>query len=486
MAKVSNAKKILKGISVQTIMTILNGVIQIIVFAIMSRLLTREEFGYFALIQAIVAIFMSLSEAGVGAAIVQKKDVNSQFINTAFTCSLCVGLFFMVILMLASSYLSERLNVETLAVPFLIVSTTLVMNSLSSVARSIMQRELKFLEIGILQFLAYIISSSIGIYLAISGLGLYAIISSFVANSFLFMLLLYLFIPNKFRLELNIHDMKSIMQFGGWLTMGVIVRNIEQQVDKFMLSKWLSVKALGAYNRPVGFINTISSNLNGIFDVVLFPILSGVQDKKEALQSAYRQSLFFMNVFSMMIGLIFFFNADLIISIFLGELWRDMIPVFQIVSITLIFNINSRLVDCYFRSLAYVKQSFYIRMIACILVIAGIYIGMRWDVIGVAIASLVCNVVVVMIKLFYLSTKIDISWASTIYGMMNAWRFSIILLPLGVLYLLFLPHTLLVNICFAVMFGIAILCEFLFFPCFVGHLYKEKIYVHVKKYFDRW
>ena len=89
--KKSNSQKIIKGISSQTIVTIVLGVVEIVSFSIMSRLLTKSDFGYYAAVTAIVAIFACFSDAGFGSAIIQRKDITKRFIDNAFTLSLIFG-----------------------------------------------------------------------------------------------------------------------------------------------------------------------------------------------------------------------------------------------------------------------------------------------------------------------------------------------------------------------------------------------------------
>ncbi len=42
----SNFQKTIKGFSSQTIVTLVTGIIEIAVFSIMSRILTKKDFGY--------------------------------------------------------------------------------------------------------------------------------------------------------------------------------------------------------------------------------------------------------------------------------------------------------------------------------------------------------------------------------------------------------------------------------------------------------
>ena len=70
----SNTQKVVKGISSQTIVTLLLGVEAILYFSVMSRLLSREDFGFFAAITAITTVFSSFSDAGIGSALIQQKE----------------------------------------------------------------------------------------------------------------------------------------------------------------------------------------------------------------------------------------------------------------------------------------------------------------------------------------------------------------------------------------------------------------------------
>ena len=71
--RTSRTSTFLKGLSVQTVFTFIMAVLEIVVFALMSRLLSKTDFGYFAALAGVMTIFQSISEAGLGAAVIQKK-----------------------------------------------------------------------------------------------------------------------------------------------------------------------------------------------------------------------------------------------------------------------------------------------------------------------------------------------------------------------------------------------------------------------------
>ena len=159
MTEQSNSKKVLKGISSQTLVTLIMGVLEMVVFSIMSRLLSKEDFGLFAAISAITVIFSSLSEAGIGSALIQKKNADTGYVNTSFTISFISGSIFTLLLIVFSGVLSETIVNKSLKMPLMFMSVTILCNSLTSVNTSVMYRRLEFLKVGIVYFSALVVSS---------------------------------------------------------------------------------------------------------------------------------------------------------------------------------------------------------------------------------------------------------------------------------------------------------------------------------------
>ena len=273
------------------------------------------------------------------------------------------------------------------------------------------------------------------------------------------------------------------MHFSGWLTASVILRNIAHQVDKLMMSRLLSVSALGSDNRPKEFISRVSSQLNGIFDTALFPVLSGIQDNQKSLQNAFNRSQYYLNLFSMGLALAFICNADFIIRIFFGDKWFDLKPVFFILSLTLIFNINGRLGDCYLRSLALVRQQFFLRLFQLFLNVVGILIGYKYGIVGVATAFLIASVLTILVKTLYLAKKLCLPLSDMVENIFGAWWYFIFFIPLLFLQYFVFPNTLGYNLILSFLFIILILTLFVFVPSLMGDKFKREVHVKLMLFF---
>lgn len=478
MAEKPTRDKVYKGLSSQTIVVLVMGVLEICVFALMSRLLTPEDFGYFAIITAVVSVFQCLTEAGLGSAVIQQNQANKEYISTALGLSIILGVGFTILLIFLASPLSEIMGYgDKLTISFRLMSVTLLLCSVSSVARAMFMRSLDFMKFGWCQIVAYIVSSVIGIVMAYKGYGVDAIIASSIANT-AFMTVV-LFAVSGMRLDLRIHTryVKEIMSYGGWLTGSVIIRRITTELDKLILTRWIPVASIGAYNRPSGFISRITDQVNGIYDTVLFPILSTIKDDSYKLQNSFLKIVSLVSWFSTIMMFCLILGAQIIIDIFFGEDWAWLIDVFKILSLSVLFLAYSRIGDCYFRSLGLVKPYFYIRLTTCVLTLICVYVGCHYDIMGVAVGVVISRVLDGIIKLGYLMIKMSVSFLDIFKAMINPIWVTILVFTACYLTMSYISYGEYLSLIIYVVMGVLTL---IFIPKTFGQAYYENVYLVAK------
>lgn len=476
----SNTSKAIKGMSSQTLVTIVLGVVEIVAFSIMSRLLTQEDFGYYAAITAVTVVFASFSETGIGAAIIQRKEINQRYIDNAFTLSFIFGAIISLLLFALAIPLSDMVADRSMSVPLMLMSVTLLCNCLTSVNTSIMYRRMEFLRVGVINLIALVITTIVAVVLAIKGFGYYAILTKAILTSVVTLVISWIMAKTKYRFAFDKETFKSIFNFSGWLMASVFFRNLAQQLDRLLMSRLLSVQSLGAYNRPKDFISQITNKLGGIFDTALFPVLSQIQDNYVSMKNAYLRSVYLMNLATVVLALGFVFNGELIIRIFFGADWFSVLTVFQVLSVAIIFQFDGRLADCYLRSLGWTKQQFFFRVGEVTAKIVGLFVGYHWGIIGVAISVLLTDALMVGVKHFYIAKRINITLGDGISVLFKSMQVSLILMPLFIIAYLFLPHTIGGEISFLCIFIILLAVCFLLLPSTVGHVYKESIHPKLK------
>lgn len=483
MNNVNNKKEeVFSGIKSQTLITIIMGVVEVFFFSLMSRLLSQEDFGYYAIITAVTVVLQTITEAGMGSTLIQRKNPSERFINTAFTISFCIGAFSSLFLLSTAHFFSKIMTQsDSLTVAFRLMAIPLLLSNVNSIARAKLMRSLAFFKFGIFQVIAYIISNSIGAYMAVKGQGFYSIITAAILYQVFLTILLYSFSHFVPRFSFYREDAKAIVVFGGWLTGSAIVRSITEQLDKFILARWLPVSSLGAYNRPAGFISNITGKIYGIFDVVLYPILSGVQDEKDKINRSYTSSILLTTLFSFVLMAFFILGARIIIIVFFGKSWLNLTLIFQILSISIIAVSYSRIADVFFRSIGAVKQYFWNRVITCALTIVCLFIGCQYGILGAAIAFAVSKYIDMLIKIVMLKSLLDID-RFKMYKEISRTCLVPILLMVICIPLLLIKYGSLISV---VLYGIGILLVFIVKPSVMGLTFVEIVYnPFIKKYKD--
>lgn len=479
MSEQTNTQKVLKGVSTQTLITILTGVVEILGFSIMSRLLSQQDFGYYAAVTAVSAIFSSFSDAGIGSAIIQRKNLDQKYIDNAFTLSILFGLLGSSLMVMFSGTASRYVADESMQVPLILVAITLLTGTLSSVFFSIMHRKLQFLKMGVIKITALIITTIISILLALNGFGYYAIIAKVILYSIITLMVSYIAAHTKCHLSFDMKMFKEIFGFSGWLQASVFFRKIADQIDRLMMSSLFGVSTLGMYSRPKEFINSMTGQLTSIFDSALFPTLSSIQDDNEKIVRSYQYSLYYLNIVGLMITFVFMFNSELVIRIFLGEEWMNVNTLFVILSLSGVLMINGSLGDIFLRSLAFTKQQFFFRIIQATVSILFILIASQWGVPAVAIAYLLAYGVVVLVKMRFISQKINFGIQKALLEIVKSYRFAVVFIPIYILCICFLPNTIGYNLIKFLVFCAISVCVFLLFPEIVGKQYKNEMYNRV-------
>ena len=476
----SNTQKAVKGLSSQTIVTIVLGFVEIISFSIMSRLLTKEDFGLFAAVSAIIAVFSSISEAGLGASLVQRKNLDKRFVDNVFSLSFLMGAALTILLVLLSGGLSKALLGEGMRKALILMSVTLLMHSLSSVNISLLQRNYRFMTIGIINLISLIISTGVAVVLALQSYGFYSIIARAVVAPIIVYVISYLCINPHFSFHLDKEYIKDIVNFSGWFMASRLLRNLSKQFDKLLMPRLLGVEALGAYSRPKDFIEQFSGKINGIFDTALFPVLSSIQDDTKELQSSLSRSVYYLNLFSTFLALSFIFNSRLIIRIFFGQDWVYLTSVFIVLSVAIVFNVDGRLADCYFRSLGRTRQQFYFRVGEVVSKLLGVLIGSHWGIMGVAFGVVMSESALRLAKLICIAMILDIKRKDFFSWFIYSWRPLLFVLPIFLLSWILLPSSLIGDIIMTCIFALVCAISFLVFPSIIGGSFETELYPKVK------
>lgn len=293
---------------------------------VMARYIPKEVHGEYTILLILNNFLLMFSQFGLGAALVQKAEIDKKDINNAFVINSIIGLCLYFILFVVSPYLSSffesRLNVEDIK----LIGLTLILASLGSISLALLQRKFEFKKIFIVNGLAYFVGYIIiGFLLAHFGYEIKAFIYAQLALHLLLSLLSYCLNPFNisFR-EFNIKDSSFFIKFGKEFTVIRLLSLVSGKIDKLILGKTLPLSFLANFEKAQYLTFLPPRFLGNLTNGFLFSLFSRLQSNNKKLFKLYSSIVGLVLLGVTHICFVMHSEAILIIELFYGAVWLDI------------------------------------------------------------------------------------------------------------------------------------------------------------------
>ncbi len=354
--------------------------------AVLARILDPKDFGLVGMVTALTGVLSIFRDFGLSSATVQRTDVTDEQLSTLFWINMAVGLLLTLVLWMAAPivvilYHEPRLFWVTIA-----LSGSFFINAAGVQHSAILQRQMRFTALATIQIISLVVSTAIGVALAVVGFGYWAlVVMTFVlpVASTIGFWLIARWIPGKPRKNVGVRPM---MRFGGTVTVMSVLVYAAYNLDKILLGRFWGAAALGVYGRSYQIISIPTENLNGTFSEIAFATLSRLQDEPSRLKS------YFLKGYSLVIALtvpmtiaIALFPQDLI-TVVLGAKWNQAAPILRLLAPTILIFAFINPLGCLLYAIGAVGRCLKVSLVLTPLVTIAYLIGLPYGPKGVAIA----------------------------------------------------------------------------------------------------
>ncbi len=366
------------------------GVLRLAVLVILARLLTPSEFGVVSAALIVVGLSTIFSQLGVGPAVVQRPDLNADHLRSGFTLSLLFGLATTALLWAIAPATAVFFRMPQLGPVMRWLSLVFVIQSLSVVAESLLQRGLRFRRIAVIDLLAFGLGyGAVGVALALMRLGVWALVGAQLAQAVVRTVVLLLAQAHPKSLLLRRRAAGDLLYFGGGHTAARIGNYAANQADNLVVGRWIGAAALGLYDRAYQLMAAPAMFLGEMLDRVLFPAMVKVQDEKSRLGTAYVRSVSVIALTMLPASAVLFVLAPEVVRVTLGRRWDGVIAPFQVFACGLLLRTSYKMSDSLARATGAVYRRAWRQIAYAVLVAAGAWLGRPWGLMGVALGVLV-------------------------------------------------------------------------------------------------
>jgi PST family polysaccharide transporter len=359
-------------------------VLQILILAILARLITPDEFGVMSAALVIITFSKIFYQLGLGPAIVQRPRLEERHLRTAFSASVVFGLTLGVLVWLAAPLVASFFRMAELEPVLRVLSGIFPLLGLGLVSASQMERDLRFRWLANRDVLTFAFGYGVvGVLAARAGLGVWALVCAHFGHTILSLAALLIVRPPR-GVGFEWRAFKELAYFGGGHTLARFGNFLAHQGDNIVVGRWLGPQALGFYGRAYQLMATPASLFAGVLDKVLFPTMSKVQHDVRRLASAYTRAIALVALVTLPAAVFLCVLAPEIVLIVLGPQWETVVPIVQVFAFGLLFRTSYRISDSITRATGAVYRRAWRQGVYAALVITGAWIGHHWGVIGVA------------------------------------------------------------------------------------------------------
>ncbi len=351
---------------------------------VMARLLGPKDFGLVGMVAAFTGVLNLFRDFGLSSATVQRGHVTDDQISTLFWINIFVGVILGLLLMGMAPFVAVFYHEPRLFWVSIILGSSFIFNGAGVQHTALLERQMRFTALAAIEVICLIVSTLIGISMAVGGFGYWALVAAAVSIPLVGTLCLWRttgWIPGRPRLQIGLH---SMMRFGGGFTLVNLVVYTAYNLEKVLLGRFWGADALGLYGRAYQLINLPTDNLNSAFWGVAFSGLSRVQNEPKRFKSYFLKgySLVLALTIPITIGAALF--APDLIFVLLGPKWKGVVDIFRLLTPTiLIFALINPLAWLTF-SLGMVGRNLKVVLVLAPLVIGGYVIGLPYGPNGVA------------------------------------------------------------------------------------------------------
>lgn len=369
--------------------------IQFIVQIVLARILSPNDYGIIALLTIFIALANVFIQSGFNTALIQNKDVKEEDFSSVLYISLVVATILYIVLFFASPFIADFYKIEELKQVLRVLSIILFFGAFNSIQNAIIARTMQFKKLFIVSVFSVLISGIVGITLAYSGFGVWALVVQQIVNQASTTFILWFTLKWRPKLIFSIKRVGILFSYAWKLLVSSLIDTLYMNLRGLIIGKVYTYNMLAFYNRGEQFPKLIVNNLNGAIQSVMLPTLSAEQENKKRVKELVRRSIVTSSflIFPMMIGLAVV--AEPLIVILLTDKWLKCVPFMQICCLTYtlwpIHTSNLQAINALGRSDIFLKLEIIKKIIGVIILIISMFYGVYAIALGGLLSGIISS-----------------------------------------------------------------------------------------------
>ncbi|HEY0060980.1 MAG TPA: MOP flippase family protein [Telluria sp.] len=375
---------VVTGIKWTSVSTFGRRILSLLVNIILARLLLPEDFGLVAMAAVVLGFIDIFKDLGTGAALIQRKEVSDDLFSSIFWFNVGFGVMATAVTIACAPLVAAFYKEPRVTPVLMAMSVSFLLSALTIVHNGLMQRQMRFVTLAKIEVAAAAVSYTVGIGGALLGHGVWSLVYQVVANSAVFLVLIWWVSSWRPRFMFHWGEVRSVMSYSLNLAVFNVFFYFAQNVDNFLIGRYLGSEALGYYDLAYKLMTFPMQAISAVFGKVMLPFYARAQEDLPRFRQAFMRSaeaIAFIT-FPLMLGLLAT-REPFVMTVF-GPKWTPVITLLALFAPVAAIRSITTTTGSIFMAMGRADLQLQWGVFTNLFVIAGLVIGLQWGIIGVA------------------------------------------------------------------------------------------------------
>jgi O-antigen/teichoic acid export membrane protein len=244
---------------------------------ILSRLLTKSDFGLAGTVGIVMGMLQQFSDIGLGPAIIQnRRGDDPRFLNTAWTMGVIRGAILWLISCALAWPVARSYHVPLLMPLIAVAGFNGLLLGFTSTAIYQLNRHVALGKVTLINVGTQVVTTGCTIGVACVTHNVWAIIAGGIAGSAFTLILSHFLIPGapRNRLEWDPSAARSLFHFGGWVFVSTALTFFANEVDRIIMGLISGMAVMGVYQLASTLARMPVELIGRLSQMSLFPALA--------------------------------------------------------------------------------------------------------------------------------------------------------------------------------------------------------------------
>lgn len=299
---------------------------------VLAGILGPKNFGVVAMATAYILFIEMFVAQGMAAAIVQRKDLAREHLDSVFWLVLAAAALLTGASIVVAPWWASINGLPELGAVISFLSISIPINALTIVHTALRQREMDFRTLALLSGASSIIAGAVGVMMALLGCGVWSLVAQQLIRSALWSAALWKISPWRPRLRFSFRHMCALFGVSSGMLVSRIGEYVASQSDAILMGIFFGPVAVGLYRMAERLMTTLLDMASRSLQAVSVPHFSSLQDDTDALRRAVLSCIRLSASITIPAMAVIAAVSDPLMAV-LGEKWMPAAAVLKIVVI---------------------------------------------------------------------------------------------------------------------------------------------------------